>query len=63
MQDSLFSAIVRLIAVFAIFYFLIIPHEQQRVKELKDLVGNLRRGDTVVTAGGRRGPHGQAAAA
>lgn len=52
MQDSLFSTMVPLIAVFAIFYFLIIRPQQQRVKELKDLVGNLRRGDTVVTAGG-----------
>lgn len=52
MQDSLFTTMVPLIAVFAIFYFLIIRPQQQRVKELRQAVDNVRRGDTVVTAGG-----------
>ena len=52
MQDSLISTMVPLIAVFAIFYFLIIRPQQQRVKQLRDMVDNVRRGDTVVTAGG-----------
>jgi preprotein translocase subunit YajC len=52
MQDSFISTMVPLIAVFAIFYFLIIRPQQQRVKELRQAVDNVRRGDTVVTAGG-----------
>ena len=52
MQDSFISTMVPLFAVFAIFYFLIIRPQQQRVKELRQAVDNVRRGDTVVTAGG-----------
>jgi preprotein translocase subunit YajC len=52
MQDSLFTTMVPLIAVFAIFYFLIIRPQQQRVKQLREMVDNVRRGDTVITAGG-----------
>lgn len=52
MQDSFFTTMVPLIAVFAIFYFLIIRPQQQRVKQLREMVDNVRRGDTVVTAGG-----------
>jgi len=52
MQDSLFTTMVPLVAVFAIFYFLIIRPQQQRVKQLREMVDNVRRGDTVVTAGG-----------
>ncbi len=52
MQDSLFTSVVPLVAVFAIFYFLLIRPQQQRVKQLREMVDNVRRGDTVVTAGG-----------
>lgn len=52
MQDSFLTTMVPLIAVFAIFYFLIIRPQQQRAKQLRDMVDNVRRGDTVVTAGG-----------
>ncbi|MGB8364757.1 MAG: preprotein translocase subunit YajC [Rhizomicrobium sp.] len=52
MQDSFVTTLIPLIAVFAIFYFLIIRPQQQRVKHLRDMVDNVRRGDTVVTAGG-----------
>ncbi len=40
------------ILIFAIFYFLIIRPQQRRQKEHQQLVANVRRGDTVVTAGG-----------
>ena len=36
----------------AIFYFLLWRPQQQRVKQLRQMVDNLRRGDVVVTAGG-----------
>jgi preprotein translocase subunit YajC len=52
MQDSFLTSIVPLVAVFAIMYFLLIRPQQQRMKQHKQMVENLRRGDTVVTAGG-----------
>lgn len=41
-----------LIFIFAIMYFLMIRPQQQRMKDLRSMVENVRRGDTVVTAGG-----------
>ena len=41
-----------LIAVFVIFYFIVLRPQQQRMKALATMVANVRRGDTVVTAGG-----------
>jgi preprotein translocase subunit YajC len=50
-MDS-FTAIAPLIFIFAIMYFLMIRPQQQRMKQHKQMVENVRRGDTVVTAGG-----------
>ncbi|HVV65522.1 MAG TPA: preprotein translocase subunit YajC [Rhizomicrobium sp.] len=50
-MDSI-SAIAPLILIFAIMYFLLIRPQQQRMKQHKQMVDNVRRGDTVVTAGG-----------
>ncbi|HWA02869.1 MAG TPA: preprotein translocase subunit YajC [Rhizomicrobium sp.] len=50
-MDSL-TAIAPLIFIFAIMYFLLIRPQQQRMKQHKQMVDNVRRGDTVVTAGG-----------
>lgn len=52
MQDSFLTSIVPLIAVFGIMYFLLIRPQQQRMKQHKLMVEGVRRGDTVVTAGG-----------
>ncbi len=38
--------------IFVILYFLVIRPQQKKVKEHKDMVSSLRRGDTVVTNGG-----------
>jgi len=40
------------VAIFAIMYFLIIRPQQRRMKEHQEMIGNIRRGDEVVTAGG-----------
>jgi preprotein translocase subunit YajC len=50
-MDSI-SAIAPLILIFAIMYFLLIRPQQQRMKQHKQMVDIVRRGDTVVTAGG-----------
>ncbi len=41
-----------LIAIFVIFYFLMISPQQKRAKEHKELLTNLKKGDEVLTAGG-----------
>ena len=41
-----------LVFIFVIFYFLLIRPQQQARKKHMEMVANVRRGDTVVTAGG-----------
>lgn len=41
-----------LILIFVVFYFLLIRPQQKRAKDHRDMLGNLRRGDRVVTGGG-----------
>lgn len=41
-----------LILIFVVFYFLLIRPQQKRMKQHKEMLGQLRRGDKVVTAGG-----------
>lgn len=41
-----------LILIFVVFYFLLIRPQQKRMKEHKEMVGSMRRGDVVVTSGG-----------
>lgn len=52
MDQSFLTSIVPLVAIFGIMYFLMIRPQQQRMKQLRLMVENVRRGDTVVTAGG-----------
>jgi len=41
-----------LILIFIIFYFFLIRPQQKRVKDHKNMVAQLKRGDQVVTSGG-----------
>ena len=52
LNDPLVSTLVPLVLLFGIFYFLLIRPQQQRVKTHQQMVDSVRRGDTVVTAGG-----------
>ncbi len=38
--------------ILVIMYFLVLRPQQKKVKDHRDLVSNVRRGDTVVTTGG-----------
>lgn len=40
------------LAIFAIFYFLIIRPQQQRAKQHRAMIDAVKKGDDVVTAGG-----------
>jgi preprotein translocase subunit YajC len=44
--------LVPILLMFVIFYFLLFRPQQQRAKAHRELVNNIRRGDTVVTSGG-----------
>jgi preprotein translocase subunit YajC len=50
-----FSAIVPFIAIFVIFYFLMIRPQQRRVKEHQATIAAVKKGDDVITGGGIRG--------
>ena len=43
---------IPLIQIFVIFYFFLFRPQQKRVREHKDMVKNLKRGDEVITSGG-----------
>jgi preprotein translocase subunit YajC len=52
MNDPMFQTLTLALPMIAIFYFLLWRPQSQRQKQLRQMVENLRRGDTVVTAGG-----------
>ena len=45
-------AVMPLIMIFVIFYFLLIRPQQKKMKEHKTMLSEIRRGDRVVTNGG-----------
>jgi preprotein translocase subunit YajC len=49
------AAFVPLILMVAIFYFLLIRPQQKKQKEHRTMLGNLQKGDTIVTQGGLQG--------
>ena len=55
MNDPTLQMFLPLVAMFAIFYFLVWRPQSQRAKQLKQMINNLKRGDTVITAGGLLG--------
>jgi len=50
--DMLNSLIVPTMLIIGIMYFLMIRPQQKRLKEHREMVANVRRGDTIVTSGG-----------
>jgi preprotein translocase subunit YajC len=44
--------LVPILLMFVIFYFLLFRPQQTRVKVHREMVANIKRGDTVVTSGG-----------
>jgi len=47
-----FGFILMMAAIFGIWFFLLIRPQQKKMKEHKEMVDGLRRGDRVVTGGG-----------
>ncbi|NKB59474.1 MAG: preprotein translocase subunit YajC [Alphaproteobacteria bacterium] len=50
--SDIFTAMLPLVLIFAVFYFLLIRPQQKKMKTHQQMIGNLRRGDKIVTAGG-----------
>ncbi len=44
--------VLPLVLIFAVFYFLLIRPQQKKQREHRELLGKLKRGDRVLTAGG-----------
>jgi preprotein translocase subunit YajC len=49
------AAFAPLIIMFAIFYFLLIRPQQKKAKQHREVLGNLKRGDFIMTNGGLYG--------
>ena len=47
-----FMTFLPMIAIFVVFYFLLIRPQQKRAKETKAMLEALQKGDEVITAGG-----------
>ncbi|HML09072.1 MAG TPA: preprotein translocase subunit YajC [Xanthobacteraceae bacterium] len=51
-SSSMITSLLPLILIVVIMYFLVLRPQQQRVKQHREMVKALRRGDSVVTNGG-----------
>lgn len=49
--DGTFS-LVMIAAIFVLFYFMLIRPQNKRAKEHRELIGNLKKGDEIITSGG-----------
>ena len=51
-MDAGIGQFIPLILIFVIFYFFLIRPQQKKIREHKNMVTSLKRGDQVVTSGG-----------
>ena len=51
-SGDMLMSLLPFILIFVIMYFLILRPQQKRVKQHREMVKNLRRGDTIITSGG-----------
>ena len=51
-QQVIFTTVIPLVALFAIFYFLLIRPQSQKASEHQKMLGALKRNDEVITTGG-----------
>src|SRR6201986_4030186 len=51
-MSSMATTLLFPVAMIAIFYFLLIRPQNQRAKKHKEMLGGMKKGDTVVTQGG-----------
>ena len=63
LSDPTIQMVLPLVMMGAIFYFLVWRPQSQRTKQLREMINNLHRGDTVVTAAGILGKVAKASSA
>ena len=51
-SNDFIVSLMPLVLIFAVFYFLMIRPQQTKMKQHRDMIENLKRGDQVVTGGG-----------
>ncbi len=54
-QGGGMTALVPLIIMFAIFYFLLIRPQQKKAKEHRSMLAALKKGDRIISSGGLHG--------
>jgi len=52
---SMVSTLIMFGSIFAIFYFMIIRPQQKKAKEREALLGDVKKGDKIITSGGIHG--------
>ena len=51
-MNEAMGTFIPLILIFVVFYFLLIRPQQKKIKDHKNMIANLKKGDRVVTQGG-----------
>jgi preprotein translocase subunit YajC len=51
-MSGMLVQLLPLVLILGVFYFLLIRPQQKRLKAHQEMIGNLKRGDVVVTSGG-----------
>jgi len=51
-MEQLLSTIVPFLLIIVVFYFLVLRPQQKRQKERQKLLGGVKKGDKIITAGG-----------
>ncbi|MCE7069806.1 MULTISPECIES: preprotein translocase subunit YajC [Dyadobacter] len=51
-SEAMIYQVVMWVGIIGVFYFFMIRPQQKKQKEQKELLGNLKKGDQVVTIGG-----------
>ena len=51
-EPSFLLQMMPFVLIFVVMYFLVIRPQQRRMKSHREMIGGIRRGDTVVTTGG-----------
>ena len=49
---AVFAQFLPIVLIFVIFYFLLIRPQQKKMKDHRAMLGSIKRGDRVITAGG-----------
>ena len=52
MEGAGIGQFIPLILIFVIFYFFLIRPQQKKIKDHKQMVSELKRGDEIITSGG-----------